>query len=701
MARHSLEDYRRPGAETSLEDDWILEADRDPADVEWFLATAQGLIADQEEERARDLLDIWDDQLAERALWEIRLDELRRFGSLIHKPSKLHREVVTTLEGQWGRKPMFAEMLEWVGLKKVVEDPAKLWDRVTRLISLLVYDVGEVVAMQGQGVGRVVEVNLALETLKIDFEMKSGVTLGFRAAAKMLRPLPPGHLLRRKIEDPDSLARLRDENPTELLRAVLETSDRPLAAGEIRETLVGIVASSQWTSWWAAARRHPQVVTVGGGRHAYRWEASAEDALAAVRRGFDRSEPRRKLEILRRNSDRDRRMASEFAGDLASIAGESADTDPGLSWEIFFGLERLGLLPPSLAGLAEDLVTPARDPRVLLAGIGDRLLRERALGMIRERRADWPAVFRDHLFREDDPRAIGAVVEALASVDADGTERLLDDVVAQPRRAPGVFVWLAERAADDEELRMRSPLRLLQQILAALGSEEFSGLRTRLKALLESGRTVPRLFAHLDAEQAQAALDALTRSGSLAPFERDPLANALRMRFSSLDEESVRGPLYSTASAIETKRAELQRISEVEIPANRKAIEEARAMGDLRENFEYKSARQRHEYLNARLAALHRDLGRARPIDFANLDTSKVRVGTRVRMTGPQGAERVFSILGPWDSQPELGVISYESELGGKLLGSKVGETVQVGEALCTIVAIEPAAAEAQRPSPK
>ena len=41
-----------------------------------------------------------------------------------------------------------------------------------------------------------------------------------------------------------------------------------------------------------------------------------------------------------------------------------------------------------------------------------------------------------------------------------------------------------------------------------------------------------------------------------------------------------------------------------------KAIAEARAMGDLRENFEYKSARDRHEYLNARLASLHRDLGR-------------------------------------------------------------------------------------------
>ncbi len=65
------------------------------------------------------------------------------------------------------------------------------------------------VAMANQGVGRVVEVNLPLETLKIDFERMSGVTVGFRAAAKMLTPLPPGHLLRRKLEDPEGLAKLR------------------------------------------------------------------------------------------------------------------------------------------------------------------------------------------------------------------------------------------------------------------------------------------------------------------------------------------------------------------------------------------------------------------------------------------------------------------------------------------------------------
>src|SRR6185436_11628592 len=100
------------------------------------------------------------------------------------------------------------------------------------------------------------------------------------------------------------------------------------------------------------------------------------------------------------------------------------------------------------------------------------------------------------------------------------------------------------------------------------------------------------------------------------------------------------------------KSQELHHILAVEIPANRKAIEEARAMGDLRENFEYKSARQRHEYLNARAAALNSDLSRVRLIEIAGMDTSEVRIGTRVQL-GDGSGRRTLTILGPWESRPE------------------------------------------------
>ena len=473
--------------------------------------------------------------------------------------------------------------------------------------------------MQGQGVGRVMEVNLSLETLRIDFEKRSGVTLGLRAAAKMLKPLPPGHILRRRLEEPEALERLRDESPSELLRAVLETGDKPMTGAEIRDTLSGIVPEAKWPTWWATARKHPQVVASSSGRQTYRWEVSQAGALAAVRKAFGRAEPRTRVELLRKNAERDPALAREMAGDLASLAAERAASEPGLAFEIWFALERSGLLPAALADLPDRLTASGTDLRRLFAGIEDRLLRERALAMTRDRRSDWVSVYRDHATREEDPRVLDLVFEGLRGAEPATADRLVDDLLAQPRRAPAAFVWLAERAADDEALRARAPLRLLQQVLAALAEPRVHALPSPAAgALRHPGGTVPRLLAHLDDEQAAPAADSLRRAAGLEAYAKEPLVAALEMRFPALREDGVAGtgPLYATASAIEAKRAELKRLAEVEIPANRKAIDEARAHGDLRENFEYKSARERHEYLNSRLATLHRELGRARADRF-------------------------------------------------------------------------------------
>jgi len=690
VARPTIEEYRSSDQPGALDDDWLQAIEETPEDIDYFLSLAEPLADAGEAERARDLLELYLDALAEQKLWELRLEVLRRAGRIAVKPNRLQKEVLSTVEAIWGDRPMLREMVEHVGLQRSIDDAAKLWDRVTRLQSLLTFDVGTVVAMSGQGVGRVVEVNLPLESLKIDFEKKSGVNVGFRAAAKLLKPLPEGHLLRRQLEDPDGLAKLRDEDPAELLRAALETSEKPLTAAEIRELLAGTVDGSQWTSWWAAARKHPQVTTSTGGRQSYRWESSAAGALAAIRASFDRAEPRARLEIFRKNATRDDSLAREMAGDLASAAAELAETQPGLAFEIWFLLERTGRLPEALDPVVEELVGPRGDAAALLGGIEDRLLRERALGMIRERRDDWIEVYRDHFLRETDPRVLTLLLDAIAESAPEIAERLLDDLLAQPRRLPAAFVWLCERAAEEESLRGRAPLRLLQQLLAAMIASEFSSYRARLRPLVESGGTLPRLFAHLEPEQARSALESIRRSAALETYQKEPLSNALVLRFPELREESTGGPIYATAEAIESKRAELRRLQEVEIPSNRKAIEEARAMGDLRENFEYKSARERHEYLNARVASLHRDLGRARPIDFGKLDVSEVRIGSRVRLVHDSGGDREFSLLGPWDSQPEKGILSYESDLARGLLGRKVGESVRVGETNFRVAAIEP-----------
>ncbi|MGH9361711.1 MAG: hypothetical protein ACRD2T_07320, partial [Thermoanaerobaculia bacterium] len=263
----------------AVEDDWLVRLGQEPADLDYFVGVARALVGTAEEERARFLLELLDEQLKERGLWRSRLKLLERAGSILFPPEGLHPAIVETLQRLHGDRPTLGGLAEAVGLHRATHDIPKAWEKVERLETLLAFDVGSVVTMEGKGAGRVVEVNLGLESFKVAFEGRPPMTIGFKAAPKVLKPLPKDHVLRRKLEEPAALAALA---PPELLRATLESNDPPLTAGEVREALAGIVSEAQWTSWWAAARKHPQVVVAGAGRQTYRWAESSGDALAAT-----------------------------------------------------------------------------------------------------------------------------------------------------------------------------------------------------------------------------------------------------------------------------------------------------------------------------------------------------------------------------------------------------------------------------------
>jgi len=111
------------------------------------------------------------------------------------------------------------------------------------------------------------------------------------------------------------------------------------------------------------------------------------------------------------------------------------------------------------------------------------------------------------------------------------------------------------------------------------------------------------------------------------------------------------------------------------IPANSKEIAIARSYGDLRENHEYKAAKEMQKILMRRKSELEAQLVRARGTDFANARLDIVSVGTLVRLTdlASKGSE-VFSILGAWDTDPEKGIVSYLTPLAQALIGKKTGE---------------------------
>jgi transcription elongation GreA/GreB family factor len=132
------------------------------------------------------------------------------------------------------------------------------------------------------------------------------------------------------------------------------------------------------------------------------------------------------------------------------------------------------------------------------------------------------------------------------------------------------------------------------------------------------------------------------------------------------------------------------------IPENTKEIGIARSYGDMRENFEFKAAKQMQAVLMRRKSELESMLHRARGTSFENPDTSRVSIGTIVKLRAQDsGKEETYTILGAWDGDPDHDIISYQAAIGQALIGHKEGEVVKLGSEGAVqdwvIVSIEPA----------
>jgi transcription elongation factor GreA len=139
------------------------------------------------------------------------------------------------------------------------------------------------------------------------------------------------------------------------------------------------------------------------------------------------------------------------------------------------------------------------------------------------------------------------------------------------------------------------------------------------------------------------------------------------------------GVLYVSKETYEQMKEELHRLKTVERPRAAQAIAEAREKGDLKENAEYDAAKESQGILEAKIAKLESDLAQARILDPNSVDTSKVSILTKVKITNLKTRKQVtYQIVSEKEADLKLGKISVTSPIGKGLLGKTVGEVAEV-----------------------
>jgi transcription elongation factor GreA len=267
---------------------------------------------------------------------------------------------------------------------------------------------------------------------------------------------------------------------------------------------------------------------------------------------------------------------------------------------------------------------------------------------------------------------------------------LFESSLTSYRQNPDAFIWLAEH----EKRRAVATARgVLSRLLDLLETDLHRTHWVRLRNVLVSAdyRLLREALGELDEAEAERVAARLRRARTLEGFRADEMIAILAEKFPGLRARDDEDVVYTTATGLDKAKAELRHMTEVEIPKTAEEIARARAHGDLSENYEYKAAKEKQARLMARMKVLRDEIARAQVVGASDVDTSEVSFGCRVLVADSGGQASAYTILGPWDADPDAGVISMQSPLALLLLGRKPGESLDTGGRRLTITGIESA----------
>jgi transcription elongation GreA/GreB family factor len=245
--------------------------------------------------------------------------------------------------------------------------------------------------------------------------------------------------------------------------------------------------------------------------------------------------------------------------------------------------------------------------------------------------------------------------------------------------------------------------RLLSAIIGALERDQFDETKRDRRLhdlLLNDKELLPDLIVSATHEELRDAMQKLMRTPVFEELNKRSLLGRIIRIYPEMqalvsgDSDAKQETLIVSWESLEKRKNEFDELVNKKIPENIKEISAAREHGDLRENFEFKAAKEMQRVLGRRRAETERDLALARGTDFANPDTTNVSIGTIVTLKEiPDGRKDVYTILGAWDGDPEKNIVSYQSALAQAIIGRKVGDRVELptehGDRIAELVSIE------------
>ena len=549
------------------------------------------------------------------------------------------------------------------------------------------------------GFGKITTVDTVFSRFVIDFQSKPGHTMDLGFAAESLKPIDPNHILARKISDIESLRQMAALHHLDLIKLVLQSFKGRATVEQIQQVLVPDVIRDDWKKWWETAKRelkkdgHFQVPVKKSDPVVYQiQEVSLQDRLMSEFRAAKglKAKLTAASEALKFFPDLGdgKAAATEIIASLNADIGTHQRTQPSVALEAIFirdDLRQSAGSPENADEIKANAVWGLQPKFGPLLEAAPAAKHRRILQSFREAYPDnWT-----------EP-ALGALNNVSAKVCSELAHLLINAgklsdlkdtlarLISQHQASTELLLWLAKERSDSFA-DILGP-EVFRAMLTAMERDQFNEKKSnRLRDfIIDDQELLVELIGSADLE----VIKDLTRALQLSPCFDDMDKRSLLARIvksypavqSLISGEQTKQDTTLVVSwdSLERRKNEYTELVQKKIPANSKEIAIARSYGDLRENHEYKAAKEMQKLLMRRKSELEVQLVRARGTDFSNARTDVASIGTRVHVTDLAAAHpESFTILGAWDSEPEKGIISYLTPVAQAMLNHKPGDEVE------------------------
>jgi transcription elongation GreA/GreB family factor len=549
------------------------------------------------------------------------------------------------------------------------------------------------------GFGRIKTVDTVFARFTIDFTNKPGHAMDLAFAAESLKPISKDHILARKASDLESLRQMAATNHLELVKLVLNSYGGKATVDQIQQVLVPDVIRDDWKKWWEAAKRelkkdgHFQVPLKKTEPIVYQVkEISLQNRLLDEFRSAKGLKARLVVagELLKNAHDLSDKQAAatEVITALNNEIPSYQRTQPAVALEAIFTRDDIREMAGAAPVDSEIEAKAIWSQDLKLGPLMEQLpaaKHRRALESFKAANPDhWHDVLRNAFNNVSSKLCREFAGLLIHEGKFDQLKETLARLISQHTASSECLLWLA-KDRNDSFADILGP-EVFRAMLTAMERDQFNEKRSnRLRDyILDDQELLVELIGSADLE----VIKDLTRALQLSPCFDDMDKRSLLARIVksypaiqsliSGDQTKQETNLIVSWDSLERRKNEYHELVEKKIPANSKEIAIARSYGDLRENHEYKAAKEMQKLLMRRKAELETQLVRARGTDFANARTDVVSMGTIVRAVDLETNQtEQFTILGAWDPDPDKGVVSYLSPVAQSLLNKKVGEETE------------------------